>query len=146
MYTSTTKCHVSTMWPYSTCHTHAQHLMQCYSWRLSQSKSSDDNYLINYNDIYSLQFDRLQFDHTEAILLTSLVEGNSKKLEIVRSEISDNAAIVLSDFLQTNKMLQELEFSQNTISGENMEQIVKAIQANITLQILDISSNNISDG
>ena len=77
------------MLPHSTCHSHAQNLVRRYSWGLSRSESSDDKYLINYNDIYSLndmEFDKLQFDHTEAILLTSLVEGNRKKLEIMHKE------------------------------------------------------------
>ena len=87
----------------------------------------------------------MRFDYTEAALLTSLVDGSVEQLEIVRSEIFHNAATIISGFLQTNKTLQELEFSQNTISGEDMEQILKAIQTNTTLQKLDISSNNIPD-
>ena len=53
--------------------------------------------------------------------------------------------IIVSGFLQTNTMFQEFEFSQNTISAEDMELIIEAIQGNATLQMLDISSNNISD-
>ena len=141
VYISTTKCYVKAMWPLCISHNHTQHLVRTYNL-------ASDKYLINTNNIYSLtdiEFDKSQFDDVEAILLTSLADGNVKKLEITNNEISDKAVIVISDFLRTNKTLRQLEFTQNTISDENIEQIIKAIQSNTTLQTLDISSNNISN-
>ena len=93
------------------------------------------------------KINKLQFDDTEAILLTTLVQGNFdvNTLEIVRSEVSYDAAIVISDFLKANKTLQKLDVSQNVISNEAIKEIIKAIQVNTTLKVLNISSNNLSD-
>ena len=92
-------------------------------------------------------YEKFWFSETEVILLMSLTDKSLyvKKLKIVRCEISDNAAIAISDFLKTEKMVKMFEFSQNTISGESIKLIVEAIRTNTTLQILDISYNNITD-
>ena len=118
IYTSTTKCYVSIMWPYS-------------------ALTSSDKYLLEICH-------QLKFGDTEATLLTSLVDKNVKKLEIIKTEISDDAAIVLSEFLRTNNILHEFQLSMSKISSQAIKLIMKAIQTNITLQTLDISSNNIS--
>ena len=76
-YISTTKCYVKAMWPLCISHNHTQHLVHTYN-------SASDKYLINTNNIYSLtdiEFDKSQFDDVQAILLTSLADGNVKKLK-----------------------------------------------------------------
>ena len=84
------------------------------------------------------------FDSIEAIILTALLCNNAEisKLKIVRSELSENAVVFISDFLKVNKTLQEFELSKSKTS---IKQIIKAIRANATLQILNISYNIISD-
>ena len=85
--------------------------------------------------------EKLWSGDTEGFLLTSLMHGNLyvKRLKIKRSEISDNAALVISNFLKTNKKIFEtFELSQNTISSEGIKMIMKAIQTNTTLKIIDI--------
>ena len=92
-------------------------------------------------------WDELKFSDIEAILLTALADNNvdAKTLKIVNSEVSDSAALVISDFLKANKIIEKLEMSNNIISINTITQIIKAAQTNTTLQILDISSNNIPD-
>ena len=53
----------------------------------------------------SYTFDELEFDNTEAILLIALACNNSdiEALEIVRCEVSDNAAAIISDYIKDNK-------------------------------------------
>ena len=89
---------------------------------------------------------KLQFDYTEALLLTALLYNNTcvKAIEIMNSEISDRAASVISDFLQTNKTIHQFKLSQNTICMKAIEEVMKAIQINTTLQRLDISSSNVT--
>ena len=91
--------------------------------------------------------DKLQFDYYEALLLTALLYSNIcvNAIEIVKSEISDSAASVISDFLQSNKTIHKFKLSQNAISMKGIEEVMKAMQTNTTLQTLDISSSNISD-
>ena len=118
IYTSTTKCYVNIIWPYSA---------------------------LRSSNKYSLEIcHKLKFGNTEATLLTSLVDKNVKKLEIIKSEVSDDAAIVLSDFLKANNILHEFQLSMSKISSEAIKLIIKAIQTNTTLQTLDISSIDIS--
>ena len=66
---------------------------------------------LHFNCKYSNDtMSKLQFDDIEAILLTAFVHGNVDltKFEIVNCKISDNAAMVISDFLKTNVTLQKL--------------------------------------
>ena len=86
------------------------------------------------------------FDDIEAFLLTALVHNNNDvKLNIVNSKITADAAIIISDFLATNKRTQKLKMSQNTISSKALKLIMKGIKANNTLSKLNISHNNISN-
>ena len=86
----------------------------------------------------------LQFNDDEIVVLTALLNGNFvSSLQIVRCEISDNAARAISDFLKAGHALKKLKLSQNIISTEAIEEIIKSIQTNITLEILDISSNHL---
>ena len=98
VYISTTKCYV-------------QKACLTYSIRHDQTQCFDckcDSALLSA---------RLQFDDTEAILLTSLVDKNVKKLEILSSKLSDDAARVIGDFLKADNILQEIKLSQNEISS-----------------------------
>ena len=98
---------------------------------------------VNTNNSY------LWFDDSEAILLTSFVNNINKvkSLEILKSRISDDAAIIIGNFLKTDHILQEFKFSGNRISDKSVQFIMKAIQTNTcsNLQFLDISSNSIHD-
>ena len=138
---------------------------ECYvdnKWPRSQWSIFD---MVHYVSDHSLKFDkkynsrtihntkklqpssRLQFNDTEGIILAALVHGydNVQTIKIVRSEIFDNAAIIISDFLKTNKTFHKLELSHNTTSNWAIKQIMKAIQINSALQVLDISHNEICD-
>ena len=50
---------------------------------------------------------------TEAILLTALLHGNCNviQLKIVKSIITNDAAVVIRNFLQTNSTLKEFELA-----------------------------------
>ena len=120
IYTSTTKCRVD----------------------INESGLSDKSRVNTYNRY-------LWFDDSEAILLTSFVNNINKvkSLEILESRISDDAAIIIGNFLKTDYFLQEFKLSGNRISDKAVQLIIKAIQTNTSsnLQLLDFSSNIIDD-
>ena len=126
------------MWQYSGSYGTTQYFIHKYGLDLT-------NYpLFNISsDPYKLL---IQFDDIEAILLTSFINGinNVKRLEILKSDISDDAAGVISSFLETDEILQEFKLSGNRITNKAIGLIMKAIQININsnLQLLDISSND----
>ena len=139
IYMSTTKCCVNKMWPYSVHRNNTQYLIRRYG---------SDAYAKYPLYMYLMDSDsHIEFNDTEAILLTSLVDNNVEKLEISKCKISDEAAAIICNFLKVNDYLtlQELELSQNRISYEAIKLIIKAVQANISLHTLNISSNNIYD-
>ena len=113
--------------------------MVCYVCRYSAEKELDQH----FDNVAHL----LKLCDTEVILLTALMHNNvnAKAIDIVGSEISDSAAIVLGDFLKTNETIQKMTVSHSTLSVEAIKQIMKAIQINTTLEVLEISSCNLSD-
>ena len=134
------ECYVDNIWPRSEWIDNTVHYIREYNYE------ELDQWWLQL-DQGSYTFDELEFDNTEAILLTALACNNSdvEALEIVRCEVSDNAAAIISDYIKDNKTLQKLKLSNNRISKESITQITKAIQANNSVQTLDISSNHISD-
>ena len=81
--------------------------------------------------------------------MTSFINNinNVKGLEILKSKVSDDAAVVISSFLKTDRILQEFKLSGNRITNKAIGVIMKAIQinGNSNLQLLDISSNDMYD-
>ena len=67
-----------------------------------------------------------------------------QKIDISHNNITDDGVIAISEYLKNNSTLQELNISHNKISS-GMTNIFKALQMHATLQILDISRNNITD-
>ena len=121
------ECHVDNTWPKSEWTNNTVHYVHEpeIDWSLKNTESV------------------LEFGDDEVIVLTALLNGHFISiLQIVRCEISDNAAIAISEFLKTDKILKKLKLSQNKITSYAVDEIIKAIQANDTLEILDISSNN----
>ena len=86
IFTSTTKCCVNKLWLYSEHYRQTQYFIRTYESGLS-TKSSFFEIDSHLDNLY------LQFYDTEALLLTSLVNNNVKKLEIIKSQIPDDAAI-----------------------------------------------------
>ena len=58
--------------------------------------------------------------------------------------ISETGVVAVSEYLNKNNTLQELNFSHNRIST-GIVRICKALQVNKAIRILDISHNNIAD-
>ena len=136
VYTATTECYVDIIWPHPVCYNHTEYFVRKYSsyhsWPRSESKlATAGPELPTFGDI-------------EAILLISLLHSNTK-LKILNKAILNHSALCISDFLEQNKTLKELELSQNKISSEAFKKIMKAVEINSSLQTLDISSNNVSD-
>ena len=136
-YISTATCCVNKMWSYSWQHGNTQYFIH----RYGSTTKYKYMYLMDPGSL-------LEFSDTEAILLTSLVNNNVQKLKISECRISDEAATIICNFLKANEYcnLQELELSQNTISCNSIELIIKGVQANISLHTLNISSNDMYYG
>ena len=67
-------------------------------------------------------------------------------LDISHNEVSDDGAVAIGECLKgSSNALQQLYMSHNQISNVGIINIDKALQINTTIQILDISHNNISD-
>ena len=133
VYTATNECCVDIIWSYSICYDHTEYFVRRYSSFSSWPRSE---YVLNTTGP-----ERPELGNTEAILLVSLAHTN---LKIQGKIIPYDTAIIIIDFLKSNKLLKKLKLSQNSIAFKSIKQIMKAIQTNSTLQILDISSNNIS--
>ena len=119
------ECHIDNTWPKSELTNNAVHY-------------------VHELEIYWSSECLLQFDDDEVIVLTAFLCGNFvTTIQIVGCEISDNAAIAISDLLKVDETLQKLKLSQNIISIEAIEEIIKSIEINNALEILDISSNDV---
>ena len=71
----------------------------------------------------------LQFNDDEVFVLTAFLYGNFvTSLQILRYEITEYAAIAISDFLEVDKTLKKLKLSQNMITDDAINEIVQAIQ------------------
>ena len=136
VYTCTNEWHVNSIWPYPICYNKTEFFVRKYSSLSSWPRS--DYYL---NTTGPKQPD---FYEADAILLVSLAHG-STQLSIVNKNVFIGSAKVINNFVEKNKILQELKLSHNKISTYAIKLNMEAIQANTTLQILDISSNKISD-
>ena len=132
------ECYVDKVWPRSEWTKNTVHYVHDYNDYEMLNHLSDDDLSVddqpefdcNLNDTDML--DKLPFSDTEAVLLTALLHDKSdvNTLEIVRCEIADNVAIVVSNFLETNEALKKLKLSQNTIYSKDIEQIMTAIRIN----------------
>ena len=140
------ECYVNNTWPRSVSSNNTVHYVCEYSNEEDFDDCQQFDQCLYYEEIP--MFDKLQFDDIEAKLLTALIHNNYdiQAVKIVKSEISDKAAVVIGDFLETSKPFQKFELSHNIISSEAIEIIMKTIETDITfLKVLDISSNNFSD-
>ena len=76
--------------------------------------------------------------HSNKVVLNLDISKNSM-------EMSDDAAVAISDILKFNTTLHELNVSYNGITYPTAKIIIEALELNRTLQILDISNNCLSD-
>ena len=69
-----------------------------------------------------------------------------QRLNIIGNKLcDDHVAVNISDYLNSNCTIQELNLSNNHITSEGAKQIGEAIKVNTTLLKFDISHNKISD-
>ena len=85
-------------------------------------------------------------------MLSSIVFGLHNNKTVSKLDLSNNSRCLSNEdgitkvcnYVKNNKMLQELSLSSNDI-GNKIHVVTEALQANETLQKLDISNNHISD-
>ena len=84
---------------------------------------------------------------TGAILLSTFLHHYvcTVTLDLTNYQLSDNAAVAISEYLKSNNTLQELNMSHNRLSDKGIVSIVRALKINRTLRLLNISHNTISD-
>ena len=64
-----------------------------------------------------------------------------QKLDVSNNSICDDGMVAISDYLKNNDSLRELNLSENEITDEGVQKISKAIKINTVLVKLDVSKN-----
>ena len=79
-------------------------------------------------------------------LLAKCVEKNISLLglHVCRMQISDDDAIILQQMLMINGKLQKLELEGNKLGPSGVKTLVKALETNCILRVLDLESNSIT--
>ena len=121
-----------------------------YHWTNNTVKYVSDYGSDEFDDCFisgAHKLNKLQFSKAEAILFTALLYGNVnvKTIKILWSNVTDDAAMVISEFLKTDQTLQRLKISQTALSSIAIKQIMESIKTNTSLQILEMSLNKITD-
>ncbi|KAH0793442.1 Leucine-rich repeat-containing protein 34 [Histomonas meleagridis] len=89
---------------------------------------------------------RIDGDSAAKRLFLSLCTNDSlTELSIARAKLSDDSALLISNFLQVNSILTNLRLRGNRISSVGAEQLANSLKFNNSLEVLDISNNKIGD-
>ena len=73
-----------------------------------------------------------------------LLRGSSEKIDLSENMITDPGAVIIAEFMSTNKITTTLDLSYNHITEEGIKYISKALQSNSTLKHLNLSNNHCS--
>ena len=105
--------------------------------------SSLDNRKLTLNK-YPFTFFKENVNDIARYLISGMYNIITEKLDISCNNITDDAAVVISDALKYNNALKELDMSQNQISTTGMNKLSKSIKGSTLLEYVDLSGNNSS--
>ena len=100
---------------------------------------------LTIGNLYSLDASQQCIDDYGAIVITTFCD-KLKVLNLSRNNISDDGALVISEYIKSHTSLLELNLSMNAINDDGAISIAKAIYVNTAppLQKLDLSNNYIT--
>ena len=101
--------------------------------------------LRNNTKLQSLKLKNMTKEAAELIFKIIRTNKALQKLDLSNNTLSDDGAVTISDGLIYNNTLLELNISQNSITNKGTMNITEAIQVNTTLMRLNISNNILSD-
>ena len=101
--------------------------------------------LQNNTKLQSLKLKNITKEAAELIFEIIRTNKALQKLDLSNNTLSDDGAVTIGDGLKYNNTLLELNISHNNITNKGTMNITEAIQVNTALKRLDISNNILSD-
>ena len=120
---------------------------------ISHNSISDDGVMIISDSLKSnctlqeLDFSWNKITNKGAKKIAEVIQVNTilQKLNVSHNSISDDGMAAISDHLKSNNTLQQLDLSWNRISNKGAEKIIKADDASMLLNRINVSHNSSMD-
>jgi hypothetical protein len=92
-----------------------------------------------------LEWDSEEYSDVEAIIIAEFLKSNRalKRLDLARNHVSDDGAIALALALKENATLEYLNLESNVVAEQGGKALSEAVQTNNTLQYLNLMHNAI---
>ena len=101
--------------------------------------------LQNNTKLQSLKLKNITKEAAELIFEIIRTNKALQKLDLSNNTLSDDGAVTIGNAIKINNALVELNISHNNITNKGSKNITEAIQVNTTLMRLNISNNILSD-